>query len=258
LGALQNCLLTLGACRGKYIAFCEGDDFWIEPQKLAKQVDVLEKDSSLAGCFHDCYCLNQRTGRKTLFVGNRKIDPRPDTASIIREKHVPSLSMVFRNCISLSDLAHLARGLIQTDHVLWLLVSEHGPLQYLAEPMAVYRVHDGGIWSSLSALEARRQELRFTYALIASNRYPALREVILAVRRNMHRRLGIALANENHFLKSLYHYGRSIGPNDTLQDTQVRSSEYWLTLVRRVSRRVGLHAPLAWLRKRFARPRANL
>jgi glycosyltransferase involved in cell wall biosynthesis len=257
MGAHKNALSTLGACRGEYIALCDGDDHWIHPGKLAKQVDALEKDSSLAGCFHDCYFLNQRTGRKELALENRKIDPRPDTASIIRENNIASCTTLFRNCISISELGRLTQDLLQMDRVLWLLVSEHGPLQYLAEPMAVHLTHDGGIWSSLSEVEVRRQQLRFIYALMATNRYPALRGLLLAVRRNKHRRLSMALAAEYSFLKSLYHYGLSIGSKRALRGTQVKASIYWRILARSASSRVGLEAPLASFWKKLAQPKTN-
>ena len=45
--------------KGKYIAMCEGDDYWTDPLKLQKQVDFLEKNEEYSACFHDIEIVNK-------------------------------------------------------------------------------------------------------------------------------------------------------------------------------------------------------
>ncbi|PTS92382.1 hypothetical protein DBR27_19765, partial [Flavobacterium sp. HMWF030] len=53
MGAYQNFVFSLENSNGKYIALCEGDDYWTNPLKLQKQVDFLESNPDFSICFTD-------------------------------------------------------------------------------------------------------------------------------------------------------------------------------------------------------------
>lgn len=63
LGLNQNFLRTFKVCRGKYIAYLEGDDWWITIDKLQKQVDILNQESDVVLVHTNCKICNVKTGR---------------------------------------------------------------------------------------------------------------------------------------------------------------------------------------------------
>ncbi|MBV9242488.1 MAG: glycosyltransferase, partial [Acidobacteria bacterium] len=63
LGIALNFMTTLEACEGKYVAICEGDDYWTDPRKLQKQVDYMESRPALAVCHHRLQIRDEGKGR---------------------------------------------------------------------------------------------------------------------------------------------------------------------------------------------------
>lgn len=55
----RNFARILSASRGKYIAYCDGDDCWNDDSKLQKQVDFLENNPEYVAAYHDTILLNK-------------------------------------------------------------------------------------------------------------------------------------------------------------------------------------------------------
>lgn len=163
-----NMMATLGAARGRYIAFCDGDDYWTDPLKLQKQVDCLEADPELVICFHKVL-MNVR-GK---LVKDSITDPRFEqvsgpTATVMdllrigNFIHMPSV--VFRNV--LTAFPDEFRRSPMGDYFLFILLMQHGNARRLEETMAVYR-SGVGIFSSLTSV-ARAREILATDACLLS------------------------------------------------------------------------------------------
>ena len=64
-GLVRNYFDCLCACRGKYIADCAGDDFWIDNQKLEQESRILEQDEGVGIVHTDWLRYDERTGRQS-------------------------------------------------------------------------------------------------------------------------------------------------------------------------------------------------
>lgn len=146
LGMHDNFIKTLGRCDQKYIAFCEGDDYWVDDGKLEKQVEFLEENDSYVLCFHD----SQRLFEKDTFgsVNKRVVDQqRPFDYSLnelLKKNIIPSQTILFRNHLvqKFPNWYYQCKG---GDFPLYVLLSEHGKFKYLPFVGSRYRIHKGGI-----------------------------------------------------------------------------------------------------------------
>ncbi len=145
LGMMNNFIRTFQRCKGSYIAFTEGDDYWIDNNKLQKQHDFLFQNPAFSTCFHNVnmiFTRNQSKGErpyhssleKNIFITEDLLSQWfiPTTSVMIRKYQDFVLPDWFKHCKS-GDIPFI------------LLLSLRGPVMYLNEIMGVYRVHDTGI-----------------------------------------------------------------------------------------------------------------
>ncbi len=148
LGATRNFIETCRRCTGKYIAYLEGDDYWTDPLKLQKQVNILEKMPSIALVFHQTEIIN--AAEETLPI--QLPIPRSNilnTVDFLWEHTLPSCSIMVRNNLE-NFLAVLAENtdIISCDTLLALVASLSGDLYFLNESMGKHIKHSGGLTSS--------------------------------------------------------------------------------------------------------------
>lgn len=146
LGVSKNFYSSLISCNGKYIALCEGDDFWIDSLKIKKQVDFLEKNDSYVISYHPVNILDSKEYLEDYF--NLKNIPQSSTYNDFLNfgNYVQTCSVVFKNIVKNFPIEKVN---YLNDYILWFWISQFGKVYRIDEIMSIYRF-SSGVWSNLS------------------------------------------------------------------------------------------------------------
>lgn len=151
LGMIENFIWALKQCQGKYIAICEGDDFWTNKYKLRKQVKVLEGNNNVNLVFHDVSIRNEITNSDKKLNSRIKLIPGIQNKFdyLSGEFHINTLSTVFRNMLEETLFKNMRKHAVG-DFSIWVYLLRNGDFYYLNKNFGTYRVSEIGIWSTKS------------------------------------------------------------------------------------------------------------
>lgn len=145
LGMNKNGLRTFQECNGKYIAICEGDDYWTDPYKLQKQVDFLEANDDFAICFHPVN-IWLKGNLKADFL-TRNVNDTTTISDLANGNYIHTPSVVFKNKLFGELPPEFSQSPVG-DYFLHMLNARFGKIKKLPEVMAVYRLHESNTWAN--------------------------------------------------------------------------------------------------------------
>ena len=144
---------ALNRCDTPYVAMLDGDDFWIESDKLQRQVDLLEADPTYVLSCHEARPINADGS-----LADRRFGPR--RTRIVRDDLWEACilhagSAVFRRS-GFDTLPAWYLDSVAGDWELYLLLTVRGDIHYTSDELSAYRIHDGGMWSGQSQVQQAR------------------------------------------------------------------------------------------------------
>ena len=142
VGLIANYVRTIKECDGKYIAICDGDDYWIDELKLQKQVDILEANPDYSIVYTKVKKLYPEGVFKESIIKNRKQVTKFE--DLVHDNFIPSVSVLFRNKQKLMKLPDWIINFPYGDWPTYLwTVKDSGSIFFLDQTTAVYRMGIG-------------------------------------------------------------------------------------------------------------------
>jgi hypothetical protein len=150
LGITSNFISTVAACKGEYVAFLEGDDYWTSRNKLQLQVNFLDNNPYATGVFHRTRSVNATNSSNEFVVP--PTDP-PGFASfdfLIQDGNPVATSSLVARRSRLTDINRWLADINPYDWLLSMMLAKQGPLGFIPLEMSHHRQHAGGDWTRLS------------------------------------------------------------------------------------------------------------
>jgi glycosyltransferase involved in cell wall biosynthesis len=169
LGIMRNLMTTMTACTGEFIAFMEGDDYWTDPHKLQRQIEIMRAQPECTLCVHDAEAFWDDNSAPPFLFSTKYPQLLPAREGRITQADlvkyawgIPSASMLFRRA-SILPLPEWFLGVFSGDYTLQLLSTQRGYIYYLPQVMSRYRLHAGGVMQTSNNTLAQNQKRIFEH-----------------------------------------------------------------------------------------------
>lgn len=151
-GISKNYQRAFCECKGEYIAVIEGDDYWTDPERLVKHIDFLDKHQDCVLSMNRFRIYYQESEKFSNKEWGSSEDHQFITASqMAMGNKLGNLSACLFRKSEIDKIKPDLFDLELADWMLGMVLSENGLIAVLKEIMSVYRVHNNGQWSKMSA-----------------------------------------------------------------------------------------------------------
>lgn len=127
---------------GQYLALCEGDDYWIDDNKLQKQVDFLDKNPDYSICFNRSKIIFEKGESEDSYYPDYGSHAKYNIEELLKSNFISTNSVMYRK----QDYKNMRTDLLPQDLYMHLFHAQFGKIGFIDEVMSVYRRHEAGIW----------------------------------------------------------------------------------------------------------------
>lgn len=206
LGPNANYINCFNHCTGKYIAFCEGDDYWIDPLKLQKQVDFLEANSQYGGvASRNRYFIQEEKKYIDLDVKHKIVDFKV----LCRNNPINSQTVMFRKSL-IEDLSWLNQVSIG-DWAIHFNNANQLPYFVFNDITAIYRVHGNGYYSQSTEEQRHTRALELMQIVLNKVNLSKPNRILVqhATLMQLKRLINLKTKKENEYVKTYFLAGGS-------------------------------------------------
>jgi glycosyltransferase involved in cell wall biosynthesis len=213
LGITKNYRRGFAACTGEYVAILEGDDYWISPNKLQRQIEFLRCHWECNLCSANYLVFDERrsslTPRIAIGHGYQLISAR----QLIADNIVGNFSTCMYRKEALTSLPPELFEIRSYDWIVNILVTKNCMIGFLNEPLSVYRLHENGVWSNNSQVEKLRHQLELipAYDALTNHLFSVEFELLSAqlkksIRLAELRKLSVSVGTTSNIVSTLRDY----------------------------------------------------
>ncbi|MEO6230496.1 MAG: glycosyltransferase [Ferruginibacter sp.] len=155
LGITKNYQHSFSLCKGEYIVILEGDDYWIDPLKVKKQIDFLDKNPTCVMCAHPF--LIQRDGSNKLLpfgINEEKEIEIFEAKDLIMDSAIISnFSTACYRRLLLEKISPATYDVISYEWMINISIAQFGPIGKINKLISDYRISSSGQWSEYAEEE---------------------------------------------------------------------------------------------------------
>ena len=151
LGLTPNSVATQNACKGRYIALLDGDDYWTDPHKLAEQVQFLEEHPEYAGSGHQAQKVYQDGSSEPHNFGSEETETF-GVDGVIGHRRFHTSSLVYRQKIW-EKMGGIPTAISSNERAIYIIVALNGLIKYFNRSMCIYRLSSVGLSSRIQGME---------------------------------------------------------------------------------------------------------